>query len=95
MKSESNIFRLLRLARNLTVKDLAERLELTTAYVHAIENGSRYPASRTIRDYSVVFDVPRELIETFNEDKAKQNGFEKTMLWLLRVICSNDYEEQP
>ena len=76
------------------MKNLAEELELTTAYIHAIETGKRIPSPRTIRDYSVVLKVPREIFETFDKTKAEQNGYEKTLFWLLGIICQIDSTAQ-
>ena len=93
--NDTNIYRLLRIAKNVSVKELAEDLELTPAYIHALENGSRNPSPRTVKDYSVRFGVPREIIETFDKEEAKQNGYEKTLLWLLKTICIRDYAQKP
>ena len=38
-----NIFRLLRIAREKKVKDIAEDLLVTPAYINAIEKGKRIP----------------------------------------------------
>ena len=60
--NEANVYKLVRLARNVSVKDLAEELRVTAAYINAIENGSRIPSERLIRDYSVALGVSEELL---------------------------------
>ena len=45
-----NIFRLLRIARDKKVKDLAEDLLVTPAYINAIEKGKIIPSDRLILD---------------------------------------------
>ncbi len=50
--SNLNIFRLLRIARDKKVKELADDLLVTPAYINAIEKGNRKPSERLIRDFS-------------------------------------------
>ena len=84
---ERNIFRLLRIARNLKVKDLAAELAVSPAYITAIENGDRYPSDRLLRDYAIALDVDEEVIRTFNPDEHKNTRFENLLLYLLQLIC--------
>ena len=83
---ERNIFRLLRIARNLKVADIADALSVTYAYINAIENGTRYPSDRLLRDYAIVLDVDEEIIRTFNPDTLENTRFENLMLHVLQLI---------
>ena len=49
-----NVFRLLRIAHNKRIKNVAEELSITPAYIHAIESGKNYPSGRLLRDYAKV-----------------------------------------
>lgn len=84
---ERNIFRLLRIARNIKVKDLAAELSVSPAYITAIEKGDRYPSDRLLRDYAIALDVDEEIIRTFNSDAHKNTRFENLLLYLLQLIC--------
>ena len=84
---ERNIFRLLRIARNIKVKDLAAELSVSPAYITAIENGDRYPSDRLLRDYAIALDVDEEVIRTFNPNEHKNTRFENLLLYLLQLIC--------
>lgn len=88
-----NVFRLLRIARDLRVKDVAEKLNIRTAYVHAIEKGDRYPSDRLLRDYADVLDVNVETIKTFQPEKY--TCFEKALLSLLKTICWMEEDNFP
>lgn len=92
MKSveELNIFRLLRIARNLKVKDLAQELSISSAYINAIENGERFPSARLLRDYAIALDVSEEVLTTFKPEKQKNRRFENVLLSLLQMICKTD-----
>lgn len=80
-----NIFRLLRIARNKQIKEIADELLVTTTYIHAIENGKKYPSKRLLRDYARVLEVDEEILTSFNPDK--NDKFEKVLLKLLEKIC--------
>ena len=64
-----NIFRLLRIARDIKVTDLAKILRVTPAYINAIERGERIPSDRLLRDYAQTLKVSEELILTFNKEE--------------------------
>lgn len=86
MKDNLNVFRLLRVARNMSVKDIAEELSVTTAYIHAIENGEKFPSDRLLRDYAQVLGVDEKTILNFKPETGKLK-FEKSLLYLLKIIC--------
>lgn len=88
--SNLNIFRLLRIARDKKVKELAEDLLVTPAYINAIEKGDRKPSERLIRDYAEVLKVDEEIIKTFSENSTSNTSFERFLLSLLQTICSLD-----
>lgn len=92
--SPLNVFKLTRIARNLTVKDVAAQLEVTPAYINAIEKGEKFPSSRLLRCYSRVLNVPADVLLTFEPvDTSKSMAFEKTLLRLLRLICPSEIDE--
>lgn len=89
-KEEMNVFRLIRLARNLKVKDVASELGVSSAYINAIENGERYPSERLLRDYAIVLGVDEEVITTFKPEKQRSSKFEHVLLSLLKMISDID-----
>lgn len=86
MEETINVFRLLRIARDIKVKDLAEKLCVTPAYINAIEKGQRMPSDRVIRDYAEALGVEEQIIRNFSVD-YKDSSFEKTMLKVLKILC--------
>lgn len=85
-----NIFRLLRIARDKKVKELADDLLVTPAYINAIEKGDRKPSERLIRDYAEALNVDTKIIKTFSEQNTSNTNFEHFLLSLLQTICSLD-----
>ncbi len=82
-----NVYYLLRIARNLSIKELADKLQVTTSYISAIEKGKRTPSKRLLRDYAKVLDVDEQVLKTFETTK-EPNAFEKSLLKLLEIICN-------
>ena len=81
--SHLNIYRLLRIAKYLKTKEVADELRVATAYVSAIEKGKRTPSVRLRRNYAKLFQIDEDYIASFVPEK----DFEHTMLKLLEVIC--------
>ena len=85
-----NIFRLLRIARDIKVKDLAQELSVTPAYINAIENGERFPSNRLLRDYAKALGVDTETILCFKPEDQINKRFENVLLSILQMICKTD-----
>ena len=91
--SQLNVFRLLRIARNLKVKQVAESLDVSTAYIIAIEKGDKFPSVRLLREYAKVLNVSADILLTFQPaDDSGSMVFERTLLKLLRMICPKEVE---
>jgi len=84
--NNTNIFRLLRIARDKKTKDLAAELRVTPAYINAIENGTRTPSARLIKDYAEALAVDEAIILNFCENTAPNTRFEEVLLSLLNTI---------
>lgn len=92
-KEKPTVFYLLRVARNKKVKDLAEELEVSPAYINAIESGQRYPSKRLLRDYAGALGVEVSTIEEFYQNRSGNQPFENLLLALLKMICPSDGEK--
>lgn len=86
--SRLNIYRLLRIAKDLKAKEVANELRVATAYVSAIEKGERTPSVRLRRNYAKLFQIDEDYIVSFTPEK----DFEHTMLKLLEIICNAEDE---
>lgn len=86
--SRLNIYRLLRIAKDLKAKEVANKLRVATAYVSAIEKGERTPSVRLRRNYAKLFQIDEDYIVSFTPEK----DFEHTMLKLLEFICKAEEE---
>lgn len=73
------------------IKNVAEELSITPAYIHAIESGKNYPSGRLLRDYAKVMGVSEDIISNFKpEENTEELAFEKNLMRLLQIICNNN-----
>lgn len=84
-RSELNVYRLLRLAKGMTVDQMANKLKVTRSYVSSIENGKRLPSEELKKRYAENLHVSIDLLNTFEfpKDKSAPNFFEKSLLKIL------------
>lgn len=82
-----NVYRLLRIAHDMQIKYLAEKLQVTSAYICAIENGSRNPSEKVIKKYADFFRIDGTILKTFDNHHV---SFERDLLRLLTIICNDN-----
>lgn len=87
-----NTFRLLRIARNMTIQELTEKLSISRAYAHTIENGERLPSKRLLRDYARLYGVAPELLTDFKPENQPEPKYENAMLYLLKELLKKKKE---
>lgn len=90
---ENNVYRLLRIARDLRVKDVAEALDVTPAYISAIEAGKREPSTKLISEYARVLGVDANTLLYFRDPDHHPQKFESFLLTLLQKIVALDHEK--
>lgn len=87
---ENNVYRLLRIARDLKIKDVAEAVGVTPAYISAIEAGKREPALDKIPAYAKALQVDENTLFYFRNACNKPGKFESFLLAILRKITELD-----
>lgn len=92
---ENNIFKILRLIRNIKVSDLAKTLEVTPSKISAIEAGRHSPSKRLLRDYAQALGVTPEFIANHLPDaEGKDEKFEYYLASVLNDVLSLEQEER-
>jgi transcriptional regulator with XRE-family HTH domain len=84
-KNNANIYRLLRIANDISVNDMADKLLVSRAYVNEIESGRKKPSKRLIRSYAQVFGINEDILYTFAPDR-ETDPFGKILSKLLNLI---------
>lgn len=90
---ENNVYRLLRIARDLRVKDVADALGITPAYVNAIEAGKREPSMKLIPEYAQILGVDENTLFYFRNPQNQPLKFEQFLLAVLQKIATLDAEK--
>ena len=85
-----NAFRLVRIARDIKVKDLASELMVTPAYIFAIEKGTKHPSKRLLPDYCSALGISEAAMQKLIHDVPDAGTFENALLFVLQVLCSED-----
>ena len=68
-----NAFRLLRTLYGFTLDEIAKRIHTTRQYVHAIENGSKYPSNEHIAMFSMIFGVKKDYFFQENNPSIQES----------------------
>ena len=89
-ESENNIYRLLRIARDLKVKDVAEKLNVSPAYICAIEAGKREPSINMLSDYAHVLGIDANTLLELRNTKKPPDKFEEFLFYILKKIIEFD-----
>jgi len=92
-QSENNVYRLLRIARDLKVKDIADQLNVTPAYINAIESGKREPSIKLISEYAKVLNVDENTLFHFRDPNNQPKTFETFLLAILNRIAHLDMDK--
>lgn len=86
-KNKGNIYFWLRLIREFSVPEVAEKLRVSEAYIRAIEKGDKKPSVRLRRDFSELYKVDENIIERFEKEK-ELTTVDKFLLELLKFIAT-------
>lgn len=94
-EEEKNIFKALRMIRNIRVSDLAKTLEVTPANISSIEAGRHSPSRRLIKDYASALGVTPDFISNHMPDaENKDSRFEEYLFNVLGDVLALDQEER-
>ena len=84
----NDVLRLLRIAHDYTICDLAAKLDVSRSHLSRVERGEKNPSKELIRKYSDFFKISMETIEFFDTQKNKENmEYQKLLLLVLNKIC--------
>ncbi len=95
MNKERNIFKVLRLIRDIRVADLAKTLDTSVANISSIETGRSQPSRRLLRDYAKALGVTPEFISNHAPNaENKDDKFEKYLFDVLNDVLELDRKEK-
>ena len=90
-KGLGNVLKLLRIAREMTTKDLATKMEVSSTYISEVEANNKTPSLEMLAKYSEALGVSKSTIVYFDEEGEK-NGYhyQELLLEILKKIVESD-----
>ena len=81
------ILRLLRIAQDLSTKEVADKMHVRTSYITDVERGDRKPSLSTLDKYCEALNVsPNNLFLWREEQKEKNYSYRKLLMKLLLAV---------
>lgn len=85
----TNIYRLLRIARDDRKCDTAKKLGISQTYVNEIEKDRRTPSVNIIAKYAITYGIDIETLKSLPA-KIKHLNFEHALFMILKTILCDD-----
>ncbi len=87
----SNVLRLLRIANDLSAKELSEKSGISSSYISELENGIRLTPSSDILDkYSKALHISKQTILFFQEEfDDKHYSYQQMLYKILQQIAGD------
>lgn len=95
--NERNIFRVLRMIRDIKVTDLAKTLDVSPANISSIEAGRHNPGKRLLKDYAHALGVTPDFISNHisydnSTENSNENRYEEYLFSILNEVLTLDRE---
>lgn len=83
------VLRLVRIARDMSTKDLAQKMGVSPTYVSEVETNKKSPSLEMLSKFSSALGVSRSAILFFDEEGEKQGyNYQKLLIEILKKIAS-------
>ena len=90
----NEVIRLLRIANDMTIKELAEKMGLRNAYICDVERCRRNPSLETLEKYSLIFGIPLSQLMIFDEKREKLNlNYSKLLQMILQYYIEKEEQQ--
>jgi Predicted transcriptional regulators len=82
-----NVLKLLRIANEMSMKDLARKMDVSSTYISEVEANNRNPSLDMLSKFSTALGVSKSTILYFDEEGAKHSyTYKKLLLDILKEI---------
>ena len=86
-----NVLKSLRIIRDLSVKELAERMGLSSTYICDVESNRKRTSLDMLERYSDALDVSRSMLLYFDEEGKKNHyNHKKMLLTILELLVAKE-----
>ncbi len=81
------VLRLLRVAYDLSISDLADKINVSKSYIAEIEKGIKNPSEKIIQNYSIGLNIPESTLQyLFDSYSQKHLPYQELLMKILRKI---------
>ena len=85
----NEVLRLLRISQDWTIKELSEKVKISSSYISELEKGVKKPSLDVLDKYSEAIGIDRSTILYFEEEGAKHGyGYQKMLLRMLEKVAT-------
>lgn len=89
------ILRLVRIAQDLSTREVADRMDVRTSYITDVERGDRKPSLKTLDKYCEALKIsPNNLFLWREDQKRDKYSYRKLLMKLLQSIDEIDRRQK-
>lgn len=86
-KGLGNVLKLLRIAKEMSIKDLATQMSVSSTYISEVESNNKKPSLDMLTKYSEALGVNKSTIMYFDEEGEKMGyNYQLLLLEILKEI---------
>lgn len=82
-----DVLRLLRIANDLSIKELSDKIDVSVSYIYEIEKGVKKPSLDIVGKYSEALNVSKSTIMYFDEQATENSyNYQNMLLQILKKL---------
>lgn len=86
-KDLCTVLRTVRIAQDLSTKEVADKMNVRTSYITDVERGDRTPSISTLDKYCEALNIPTNSIFLWRDSQKKNHySFQKLLMTILMAI---------
>lgn len=86
----NRVLRLLRIANNYSIAEIATKLDVTPSFISKIENGVKKPSQDLLEKYCKVLKIKMKTLKFFEKENEENDyRYQELLLLILEKICKN------
>ena len=88
-KNIGEILRVLRIAYDLSITDLSEKIKISKSYITEVEKGKKNPSYKILEKYQEGLNIPKDAFDYMLKRNSKRSiSYQKMLLNMLKDVVS-------
>lgn len=88
IRTKGEVFRLLRIAQDMSISQLSERTHISKSFISEIEKGIKEPSEKTIESYCNGLNISKKQLNyMLNNFGNKKYTYQKVLFEILKKIA--------